>query len=178
VKSVILIILLALVCKSCKNNFIQLNQFYDYSQGIEEAKKQDKPILLYFTAYGTMAYDEFKRDLINSEQIRSTLNNYFITIFLYVDDRAELTEIEIQNFDKLQLQETFKKKLLTAKTKGQMNSIIQLAMVDKFFQPMYLILNTKKEILIEPFGYTRRNKEYFLNKLAAGLRRFKKENGR
>jgi hypothetical protein len=37
-------------------------------------------------------------------------------------------------------------------------------------QPLYVILDSKENILVEPFGYTARNVHFFLEKLNQGLK--------
>jgi hypothetical protein len=72
------------------------------------------------------------------------LNNDFIMLALYVDDKTDLPESEwyVSDYDKK-----------TKKTIGKQNADLQIRKFNNNAQPFYLILNHNEELLIEPKSY-------------------------
>ena len=60
-----------------------------------------------------------------------------------------------------------------SKTIGDLYSSIQADWLKSNSQPTYLIIDSSQNILVKPFGYTNRNREYFLMKLEEGIRKLK-----
>lgn len=67
---------------------IELRLIKDLDEGIEQAQKEDKPILLIFTGYGVINSRKLESEVIfKNENIFSLMKEKFINVWLYVDDR-------------------------------------------------------------------------------------------
>lgn len=147
---------------------LDLHYLTSYSEGVDCAKRNNLPIFLQFTGHGCVGDDEFINYLVNSKKIRKALNNDFVTIILYVDERKKLNEFgQIYN---LQLEENSIERIKRSKTIGSLNASIQMDKFQSNRQPMYILMTDEKELLIEPFEYVSRDKNKFLNKLKEGLK--------
>ncbi|HJW27651.1 MAG TPA: cytochrome c biogenesis protein CcdA, partial [Saprospiraceae bacterium] len=71
----------------CANNF---NCFHDYYEGLAYAKAQNKPILLDFTGYGCVNCRKTEEHIWVNDKVWKKINNDFVLISLYVDDKLEL----------------------------------------------------------------------------------------
>ena len=160
---------------ACQANPDNLKYERNYLKGLEISAELNKPILIHFTGWGCVSYDEFKYDLITSREIQERLNNEFVTVQLYVDDRNEIQVIDTMNLHKIEFTEKGKERIRKAKTIGNINAVIETDLFESNSQPLYVIIDSKRNILIEPFGYTHRNRKYFLAKLDEGIRKFKKK---
>ena len=148
----------------------------NYMKALELSEELRKPIFLNFTCFACFGEDEFMDNLIHSKEIQKALNEDFITTLLYVDDRREAVEADTINLSKIQFTENGKEILKSGNSKGRINSVIQIDIFKRGSQPTYVIINHENEIIVESFGYTARNSEYFLEKLEEGLRKYKTEN--
>ena len=145
-----------------------MNVLNDYFEGLDCAKASERPIFLYFSAYG-LGYDEFHNDLIYAEKIKKLLNDNFITIILYVDDRKKLTEIDTLNIDKEAHPKEFIECIKKSKTIGSIYINLQNVRYRSNSQPLYAIIDGEGNDLMPPFEYQRRNVDSFYNKLKIGL---------
>ena len=148
----------------------------NYLKGLELSAKTNKPIFIHFTCFGCFGYNEFEYDLITSKEIQETLNEEFITIQLYVDDKRPIDTNDTLNFNLLGFSEEGQKKINKATNKGHLNATIQIEKYNMNAQPWYVIIDKNERALIEPFGYTSRNKDYFLSQLKSGVEEFKNKN--
>ena len=66
----------------------ELRIITDLESGIEKAKVEKKPILLYFNGYALINGRKIESDLImNNQTIFKSMKNDFINVWLYVDDQ-------------------------------------------------------------------------------------------
>jgi thioredoxin-related protein len=82
-KSLCLLFILFIILSCEKKEFTSFKSYY---QGLEKAKKENKPIFIHFTGFGCVGYNEFENDLIKNREILKNLCNNYISIELYVDD--------------------------------------------------------------------------------------------
>ena len=127
-----------------------------------------------FTCYGCIGYNEFYNDLITWRKIQEKLNEEFVTIELNVDDSQEIQISDTSDLHKIELSDDALERIMKSNTIGNVNTAIQIDWLKSNSQPLYLIIDAKQNILVEPFGYTKKNREYFLAKLDKGLQEFKK----
>lgn len=160
----------------CQSNAEQFIYETDLKKGLELGAKNRKPIFIYFSCFGCMGYDEFMNSLISSDEIFDQLDEEFISVILYVDDKSKLDNSDLKYLKKLGFVENSDDVIESILTKGKLNHFIQVNKFGNNVQPMYSIINSKGEILIEPFGYTQRSQQLFLEKLNEGLMRFDFEN--
>ena len=151
---------------------IELN----FMTGLEQSKDLNKPIFLHFTGFGCVGYNEFYNDIVTSRNIQEKLNEEFITIELYVDDKREIQVSDTLNLYKIKLSNEGRNIVKNSKTIGDLYSSIQVDWLKSNSQPTYLIIDSSQNILVKPFGYTNRNREYFLMKLEEGIRKLKTKN--
>ncbi|MBV7439843.1 thioredoxin family protein [Weeksellaceae bacterium TAE3-ERU29] len=94
-----LVLLLILSCKNTRDlcsespenkyKFLQekINYITDLDEGLEKAKKSNKPIFLFFTGRYNVNSELFKcYILLNDEELLKKLKNNYINIWLFVDD--------------------------------------------------------------------------------------------
>ena len=135
-----------------------LTGFFDYSEGLDFAKKINKPILLDFTGHGCVNCRDIESRVWSDEGIREILNNDYVLVSLYVDDKTVLdkTDWYVSKYDNK-----------IKKTIGKQNADFQITRFNNNAQPFYVILNPyTEEIINQPFGYDlniENNKSYLLD---------------
>jgi len=170
----ILWLIIFILIIGCQSNLDKLKSERNLLRGLKLAQKLDKPIFLHFTGYGCVADNEFHNGLIQSNKIFKKLNKDFVTIELFVDDKREFKDSDTLNLHKLGFSDEGRKKIKKAKSIGNINATIQIDWLKNNTQPLYLIIDSKRNILVEPFGYISRNRELFLAKLNKGIDNFRK----
>lgn len=68
--------------------------FDDYDKGLAYAKSVNKPIILDFTGFACVNCRKMENNVWSDERISSLLNNKFVLISLYVDDKRDLPKSE------------------------------------------------------------------------------------
>ncbi len=118
--------------------------YFDYEQALACAKEQNKPIFIDFTGHGCVNCREMEARVWSDPEVLRRLNNDFILVALYVDDKTELPEMEWYTSD-------YDGKV--KKTIGKQNADLQIRKFNNNAQPFYIIMNFNEEILIEPNSY-------------------------
>ena len=132
---------------------------------MDYAQKNDKPILLDFTGWACINCRRVEENVWTDPEIYDLIDNKYVLISLYVDDRKEL-----KDEDKLELNyESGKIKLI--ETVGQRAATFQALNFKSASQPFYVLLDNDLTILNKPIQYT--SKDIYLNWLEEGLRRIK-----
>lgn len=142
---------------------LKLNAFFDYNEGLAEAKRLNKPILIDFTGHACVNCRKMEANVWPDKEILGMLNQDYILIQLYVDDKTELAAE-----DKVTTPEG--KELSTI---GKKWSDLQARKFQSNSQPYYVLLDPKTEMpLVKPQGadYSVENYKKFLN---SGLAAFK-----
>ena len=157
----------------------KLNITTDILKGFELAKKVDKPILIVFAGKECRGviqdgYNEFDKYLITSKKIRKKINNEFITIYLDVDNRTPLKNINTEYMDKIKLSERWRDEIIRRNSVGSLNLYIQIDKFKSNSQPMYVITNSRGEAIIKPFENVGNNQKLFIKKLNEGISKAKK----
>ena len=67
-------------------------QFYDYDEAIAYAKEKGKPVLVDFTGYGCVNCRKMESAVWNKPQVKELIDNEFILVSLFVDDKRSLPE--------------------------------------------------------------------------------------
>ncbi|MDR0799363.1 MAG: thioredoxin family protein [Dysgonamonadaceae bacterium] len=76
-------------------------KFYDYDEGMAQAKKQGKPVMIDFTGFGCVNCREMEASVWSDPRVKSLIDNEYILISLYVDDKTPLPEtIEVEEYGK------------------------------------------------------------------------------
>ena len=62
--------------------------FYDYEQGMDYARKHNKPVLLQFSGYGCVNCRKMEAYVLDNDSVKTALSDY-VLITLYVDSRRD-----------------------------------------------------------------------------------------
>ena len=138
--------------------------FLNYEEGLAEAERTGKPVLLDFTGYGCVNCRKMEAAVWTDPQVAETLNNDYILVSLYVDDKTPLEkniEVTMPNGTKK-----------TLRTVGDKWSYLQETKFGYLAQPFYIAVNSKGEPLSGSFAY-KEDPSAYLKFLKEGLANFK-----
>ena len=144
-----------------------LECYKDFDEGLEAAKAQNKPIMLDFTGWACVNCRKMEEQVWSTSKVFDILNEDYVIISLYVDDRRELPYEE--QFDYLKSNGSIKK----IKTIGDKWATMQTINFENNSQPYYVLLNHDLELLNTTTAYTPNADEYF-DWLEKGLENFRK----
>jgi thiol:disulfide interchange protein DsbD len=122
--------------------------FKDFKEGVSYAKQVNKPILLDFTGWACVNCRKMEENVWSDPSVYPIINDEYILISLYVDDRKELAENEQFDFK----YETGRVK--TIKTIGQKWGTFQTLNFNAASQPYYVLLSSDMEVLNTAIQYT------------------------
>jgi thiol:disulfide interchange protein DsbD len=142
-----------------------LNCFKNYEQGRTYAEAQDKPILLDFTGWACVNCRKMEENVWSQSEVFRLLNEEFIIISLYVDDRKELPEAEQFNF------QYPNGRIKTIQTVGEKWATFQNLNFSNASQPYYVLLSSDATLLNTPIQYT--DTATYRDWLEAGLSKFR-----
>ena len=141
------------------------NCFKDFDKGLKYAKEINKPILLDFTGWACVNCRRVEENIWTDPVVFDLINNNFVLISLYVDDRKEL---EKEN----QLDLKYKSgKIKEIRTVGDKSATFQALNFKSASQPYYVLLDPNLKILNSPIQYT--TKDVYQAWLEEGLKAFK-----
>ncbi|MDA9676623.1 thioredoxin family protein [Flavobacteriaceae bacterium] len=141
------------------------NCFKDFDKGLQHAKEINKPILLDFTGWACVNCRRVEENIWTDPVVFDLINNNFILISLYVDDRKELEKVN-------QLDLKYKSgKIKEIRTIGDKSATFQALNFKSASQPYYVLLDPNLKILNSPIQYT--TKDVYQAWLEEGLKAFK-----
>ena len=141
--------------------------YLDYEEGMAEAAKTGKPVLLDFTGYGCVNCRKMEAAVWTDPQVADCLNNDYILISLYVDDKTPLKEpLEVTMPNNT-------KKIL--RTVGDKWSYLEETKFGYLAQPFYVTVDAEGKPLSGSFVYKEDIKGY-LDFLNNGIKKMKNEN--
>ena len=132
-------------------------KYKDYEQGMAAAKAEHKPVIIDFTGFGCVNCRKMEAAVWSDPQVADILNNKYILISLYVDDKTPLdTPIGVVENGKQR----------TLRTVGDKWSYLQRVKFGANAQPFYVILNEEGHPLAGSRSYDEDIQAYidFLNK--------------
>jgi thiol:disulfide interchange protein DsbD len=143
---------------------LNLDTFFDYEEGMAYAKANHKPVMIDFTGHACVNCRKMEATVWSKPSVLNRLQNDYVIIQLYVDDKTELAKSE-QYFS------TYSQKQIT--TIGKKWSEMQAKQFNTNSQPYYVLLDNEGQTLVKPQGanYDENN---FLSFLESGLKAFKK----
>ena len=141
-----------------------LDAFYDYQEGLDYAKKVNKPALIDFTGWSCVNCRKMEATVWAETEVLRRLREDYVIISLYVDDRTALDEAE-------QYTSTFSGKKIN--TIGKKWSDLQSSVFKTNSQPFYVIMNGEGERLIPAQAYNL-NVQNYISFLDNGLKAYKK----
>ncbi|WP_286761430.1 protein-disulfide reductase DsbD family protein [Salegentibacter sp. UBA1130] len=142
-----------------------LEAYKDWDKGLEAAREQNKPIILDFTGWACVNCRKMEEQVWSNPEVFDVLNEEYILISLYVDDRKELPEAAQFNYLKP------KGGIKPIETIGDKWATFQTLNFKNNSQPFYVLLDNDVNLLNEPVGYTPNESEY-LTWLQEGLTKF------
>ncbi|MBC6998450.1 thioredoxin family protein [Cytophaga sp. FL35] len=125
-----------------------LDCYKDFNAGWEVARKENKPILLDFTGWACVNCRKMEENVWSEPDIFSIINEDYILISLYVDDRKELPENQQFNF------KFDSGRVKSIETIGQKWGTFQTINFNAASQPYYVLLSPDLEVLNEAVQYT------------------------
>jgi len=142
-----------------------INCFKDFETGLAYAREQRKPILLDFTGWACVNCRKMEENVWSDPKVYELLNNEYVLISLYVDDRKELpTEAQFDyQYDNGRVK--------AIKTIGDKWATFQAINFQTASQPYYVLMSPDFELLAAPQQYT--NTTTYYNWLKQGLENFK-----
>jgi thiol:disulfide interchange protein DsbD len=121
-----------------------LQGYFVYQEGLEAAKKAQKPVFLDFTGHGCANCRKMEDKVWAESSVLQKLQEDFIIISLYVDDRTLLPENEWVTSSDGKLRKTI----------GAVNMWLQESRFQNNAQPFYVILDENGEMLLpNTIGY-------------------------
>ena len=133
----------------------------------QNAKKQNKPLFLDFTGHGCTNCRKVESDIWPDPSVKKLLNDSYVMVALYVDDRTELPETEWY---------TSKYDNKIKKTIGKQNSDFEITKFNFNAQPFYVLIDPfTEQLLAQPIGFITDPLQY-QDFLQEGLSNFKKLN--
>lgn len=139
-------------------------KFKSYEEGMQAAAAQGKPVIIDFTGFGCVNCRKMEAAVWTSPQVADKLNDDFILISLYVDDKQPLPE-------PIEITENGQKR--TLRTVGDKWSYLQRSKFGANAQPFYVILDNSGNPLAPSYSYDE-NIEHYTKFLNTGLENYKK----
>ncbi len=132
-------------------------QFHDYEEGMAYAIKEGKPVFVDFTGYGCVNCRKMEAAVWTDPEVAEKLNNEFVVIQLFVDDKTKLDETMVVRDAGGE-----ERKLRTV---GDKWSYLQSSKFGANAQPFYVILDAKGNLMDGSYGYDEDVKQFirFLN---------------
>ncbi len=136
--------------------------FHDYETGLAYAKKVNKPVMIDFTGWACVNCRKMENNVWSDPEVYRRLENDYVLISLYVDDKAKLPEGEIY------YSEVLKKKVNTV---GRKWTEMEVSRYNRNSQPYYVLLDHNEKELTEGKAYDP-SIENFIAFLDAGTEAF------
>ena len=132
-----------------------LTCFHDYKEGMDYALAHDKPVLLDFTGWACVNCRRMEENVWPEETIFKKLNDDFVLISLYVDDRKQLPA------DEQKASYTTKDGVVKEiRTYGQRWITLQQENFRNISQPWYVVISPDEHLMTPPVGYTPDEEDY------------------
>ena len=140
-----------------------LKGFFDYKEALDYSKRKNKPMLLDFTGHGCVNCRDIESRVWPDDRVRDFLNNKYVLVSLYVDDKTQLSE-------KNWYVSTYDSKV--KKTLGKQNADFQITRFNNNAQPFYVVIDPYSEkIVYRPWGYEL-DIDSYINHLSNGIKEF------
>lgn len=140
-------------------------KFDDYDLGMEYARLNGKPVMLDFTGYGCVNCRKMEAAVWTDPKVSDIMNNDYVLITLYVDNKTPLTEpvIITENGTERKL-----------RTVGDKWSYLQRVKFGANAQPFYVLLDNQGKPLNKSYAYDE-NVTKYIDFLQTGLENYKKQ---
>jgi thiol:disulfide interchange protein DsbD len=131
-----------------------LKAYKDFEEGVVAAKAENKPILLDFTGWACVNCRKMEEQVWSDPEVFDLMQDEFVLISLYVDDRKELPEDQKFNYQKPT------GGIKEIKTIGDKWATFQTLNFRNNSQPFYVLLDHNMNMLNQPVGYTPDSEEF------------------
>jgi thiol:disulfide interchange protein len=128
-----------------------LKGYFDYDQALACARQQNKPLFIDFTGHGCTNCREMEAVVWSDPEVLRRLQNDFVIVALYIDDKTELPEKEWYT-------SAYDKKV--KKTIGKQNADLQITNLNNNAQPFYVLLGNDERVLVSPYGYDKSTESF------------------
>ena len=141
-------------------------KYTDYDLGMAAARAEGKPVMVDFTGFGCVNCRKMEAAVWTDMKVQDILNNKYVLISLYVDDKTPLPEpIEITDVDGTQ------RKLRTI---GDKWSYLQRTKIGANTQPYYVLLDPQTGKPLNGLRSYDENIDEYVEFLTTGLKNYKK----
>lgn len=137
---------------------------YDnYEQGMAAAKQSGKPVIIDFSGFGCVNCRKMEASVWTDDKVADMLNNDYVLITLFVDDKTALPE---------HIQVNSNGQTRTLRTIGDKNSYLQSHKFGANAQPFYVLLDNDGKPLNSAYAFDE-DAEKFVDFLKQGLKNYK-----
>ena len=121
-----------------------LQGFFDYKEALAYSKIVNKPVFIDFTGHGCVNCRKMEESVWSDPKIRLRLQNDYVLVALYVDDKTELPEVDwyTSGYDQK-----------VKKTIGAQNADLQITKYGNNAQPHYCLVDATGKLLVAPTNY-------------------------
>lgn len=140
----------------------KLTGYFDYKQALEESRKQHKPIFIDFTGHACVNCRKMEEYVWAKPEVLKRLQNDFIIVSLYADERKELPENEWY---------TSSRDGKVKKTIGDQNQDLQISKYHFSAQPQYVVIDGSENQLSGPTFFDT-DEQHFIDFLEAGKKAY------
>jgi len=139
-------------------------KYKDYEAGMAAAKASGKPVMIDFTGFGCVNCRKMEAAVWTDSKVASTINDDYVLISLYVDDKTPLAE---------PIKVTENGQQRTIRTVGDKWSYLQRMKFGANTQPFYVLIDNEGKPLNASRSYDEDIDEY-VDFLQKGLENYKK----
>ncbi|HTQ28349.1 MAG TPA: cytochrome c biogenesis protein CcdA, partial [Puia sp.] len=133
---------------------VESNLRNDYQKALQLAREQHKPVLIDFTGWACVNCRKMEENVWTDPAVKKLIEENFILVSLYVDDRKSLPE------DQQFIFVTHDGNRKAIKTVGDEFATLQSENFVNASQPLYVILSPDEKLMTYPVGYTPNPAEY------------------
>jgi thiol:disulfide interchange protein len=145
-----------------------LQGYFDYDQALACAREQNKPLFVDFVGHACANCKVMEQNVWSDPRVLQRLQNDYIVVALYVDERTKLPESEW-------ITSTVDGKVKN--TVGRKNADFQISRFNVNSQPYYVLLGNNEEQLTGSYGFNT-NIDDFIAFLDKGIEEFKSKSAK
>ena len=138
--------------------------YHSYEEGMAAAKAQGKPVLIDFTGFGCVNCRKMEAAVWTDPTVADMLNNQYVLISLYVDDKTPLAEpVEV----------SLNGQQRTMRTVGDKWSYLQASKFGANAQPYYIAIDNDGRPLNHAYGF-KEDVAAYIDYLQQGLNTYRR----
>ena len=139
-------------------------KFNDFDAGMEYARQNHKPVMIDFTGYGCVNCRKMEAAVWTDPTVADMLNNQYVLISLYVDDKTPLAEpVEV----------SLNGQQRTLRTVGDKWSYLQASKFGANAQPYYIAIDNDGRPLNHAYGF-KEDVAAYIDYLQQGLNTYRR----